>query len=149
MRYFTDTFKLSVRSDGKIVESLSGVVGAFRARHFDIGPLADGVKGGKFNREVCVNALLVWLSRLDQREQDKVMREAVRLLTAVLEEDVAGNEEEKPEPLIARTVGEQRLDVVEDRREKESRAGGKKPSKGDAVGKDKGSDRKGTPTTRR
>ncbi|MDR3639049.1 MAG: hypothetical protein P4L84_34915 [Isosphaeraceae bacterium] len=152
MKDFTDKFKLSARSTGEVSEVLANVVSRFRARRFDLGPLAGVAKGGSFSREICLNALVARFGRLSQAEQEREIREGIAVLAELMTSasgEAADAQASLDQPVVARTIAEQNLDVVEDRRERASRASNRTPSTKDPVGKHKGADRDGTPKPRR
>jgi hypothetical protein len=154
MRDFTDKFKISARSAAEVSEMLANVVSRFRTRGFDIGALAEVAKGRSFSREICLNALVVYLARSPVAEQERVLREGIAGLVEILRDAPEGPSAELPEgAVVVRAVAEQNLDAAGSRTRKAARGGGRRGSsgagKGESVGKDKGPDREGSPSPRR
>lgn len=148
MRDFSDRFKLSFRSLPEVAEAVANVVARFRTRGLRLGPKGADPEGRLLSREIVAGSLFLWFAGLEAREQDLILRKGMELLATELakpsEGDIAADRD------VARTLGEQNLDVEEDRREKAAR-GGKRAdgSKNDSVRKDKGPDRDGSPAARR
>jgi hypothetical protein len=80
MRDLTDEYKLSVRSAGEVFEAVTAMVSRFRTT-------GEVQFRGKLTREALVNAVLLHLEALPHAEKVRVLRDGMRRLEAILNDE--------------------------------------------------------------